>query len=133
MSGQPRAGAPFLIDERVDADGAHHRTTLRPEGGALLLEEDGAALGRLPVVAVRTVMLRYARALDPEALADAAFDEAALPLGEDRLRRMRYRAAVDAIGRDYLVWETSGQAPAAVLSVTVTAALRHLAQATRRQ
>lgn len=122
----------MLIDERLDAGGALHRTTLRREGAQLMLEEDDAALGPLPEVAVRAVMQRYGRPLD-EGVVMEALPEAELSLGDGaRLRRMRYRAAVDAIGRDYLVWEQGGQEPVAALSITVAAALRHLATTTRR-
>ena len=133
----------MLVDERLDASGAMHRMTLRRDGDALVLEEDGELLGRLPAVAVRMVMQRYARELDDGVVMEE-LDEASVDLGEpgepagadgrgaDRLRRMRYRAAVDAIGRDYLVRERAGLPPVAALSITVTAALRHLAAATRR-
>lgn len=127
------APEPFLIDERLDADGTLHRITLRSEGEALVVEEDGAVLGRISALVVRTVMQRYARPLDPDVpIAGPVLELGGGPSGE-RLRRLRYRAAVDAIGRDYLVWETSGAAPAAALSVSVAAALRHLAMATQRR
>ncbi len=120
----------FLIDERLDAAGELHRTTLRRDGakaGSLAVEDDGALLGHVSELAVRTVMQRYARPLDP----DVVVEGPALELGADRLRRLRYRAAVDAIGRDYLVWESGEAAPAAALSISVAAALRHLATASR--
>lgn len=115
----------FLIDERLDAAGELHRTTLRRQGEQLVVEDDGAPLGRISLLALRTVMQRYARALDP----DVPIDGPTLDFGAERLRRMRYRAAVDAIGRDYLVWESGEAAPAAALSISVAAALRHLALA----
>jgi hypothetical protein len=123
------AGAPaigFVIDERLDAAGEPHRTTLRHDEhkqGFLAVEDDGVLLGHVSELAVRTVMQRYARALEDQVVVDGPW----LALGEDRLRRMRYRAAVDAIGRDYLVWESGQEPPAAALSISVAAALRHLA------
>jgi hypothetical protein len=120
-----------LIDERLDERGEPHRTTLRRdgegEGAPLAVEEDGVLLGHVSVLALRTVMQRYARPLDP----DVPINGPALQLGAEALRRMRHRAPVDAIGRDYLVWESGGAEPAAALSVSVAAALRHLAAATR--
>ena len=76
-------------------------------------------------------MQRYGRPLD-EGVGMEALPGEELALGEDRLRRMRYRAAVDAIGRDYLVWEPRGGEPVAALSIAVAAALRHLATAAAR-
>lgn len=119
----------FLIDERLDAAGELHRTTLRQQGEQLAVEDDGALLGHISLLALRTVMQRYARALDP----DVPIEGPVLDFGAERLRRMRYRAAVDAIGRDYLVWESGEAEPAAALSVSVAAALRHLATATARR
>lgn len=118
---------PFVIDERLDERGDAHRTTLRQDGELLAVEDDGALLGHISLLMLRTVMQRYARALDP----DVPVEGPALSFGDEQLRRMRHRAAVDAIGRDYLVWEREGAEPAAALSVSVAAALRHLAAATR--
>jgi hypothetical protein len=124
---EERAPDAFLIDERLDAAGAPHRTALRPRAdGELDVEEDGQRLGALSALALRTVMRRYGRPLDD----DVQVTGPALQLGDERLRRMRWRAAVDAIGRDYLVWEDASGAVAA-LAVSVTAALRHLATARR--
>ncbi|HRC55791.1 MAG: hypothetical protein IPI49_03355 [Myxococcales bacterium] len=127
----PGAGGALLLDERLDAAGQAHRLVLRLAAAhaepALLLEEDGEVLGALSTLAVRTVMQRYGRALDAE-----------VPLGGDCLqlagavlRRLRHRAAVDAIGRDYLVWDEAGQDPLAALCAAVAAPLRHLAAARR--
>jgi hypothetical protein len=130
-----------LIDERLDGEGVVHRTTLRPADhreqkddehpshDGFLVEDDEVLVGRVSVLAVRTVMQRYARPLDPE----VELSGPTLALSGDRLRRWRYRAAVDAIGRDYLVWESDSQGPAAALAVSVTAALRHLAMASSRR
>lgn len=118
----------MLLDERVDADGAHHRVSLRARGPeALVLEEEGLVLGVVPPLAVRVIMLRYGRELEP----GLEVSGEALPVGQGVLGRYRYRAAVDAIGRDYLVWSESGRPPVAALATTVAAALRHLAAASR--
>lgn len=95
---------------------------------ALVLEEDDVDLGALPALAVRVTMLRYGRELEP----GLELDGPELPVGQGTLRRYRYRAAVDAIGRDYLVWSEPGRPPLAALATTVAAALRHLLAAARR-
>ncbi|MEZ4363364.1 MAG: hypothetical protein R3B48_24535 [Kofleriaceae bacterium] len=119
----------LLLDEQLDGAGTPRRTVLRVEaGGGVAVEHDGAVVGRLPALAVRTVMARYGRPLDEE----IALEGPALALGEERLRRLRWRAAVDALARDYLVWESPGAAPLAALGVSVAAALRHLAAAATR-
>jgi hypothetical protein len=58
--------------------------------------------------------------------AGIGLDGDALALGDRTLRRLRFHAAVDATGRDYLVWERPGEEPLVVLATTVTAALRYL-------
>lgn len=113
----------------MDAQGAHHRVSLRARGAeALVLEEDGLELGAVPPLAVRVTMLRYGRELEP----GLEVSGEALAVGPGALGRYRYRAAVDAIGRDYLVWSEPGLAPVAALATTVAAALRHLVAAARR-
>ena len=113
----------LLLDERILADGRVARSWARLAGSRLeLCEEDGAS-GALSIEAVERVMGRYGRPLDDEVkLAGDALELG----GGRRLRRLHYRAAVDAAGRDYLVWERPGQAPLAVLATHATAALRYL-------
>jgi hypothetical protein len=68
-------------------------------------------------------MCRYGRPVEPEIHLSAE----ALDLGTGhRLSRLRYRAAVDAEGRDYLVWERPGHPALAVVATHATAALRYL-------
>lgn len=119
----------LLLDERMDADGTCHRMDLRARAAEVLeLEEDGVVLGALPALAVRVTMLRYGRELEP----GLEVTGPELPVGPGVLRRYRFRAAVDAIGRDYLVWSEPGRPPVATLATTVAAALRHLVAAAPR-
>jgi hypothetical protein len=68
------------------------------------------------------VLRRYGRPLET----DLPGSEGVLELGGGRLRRVRYHAPVDAMGRDWLLWEATGEETLAVLSTTVAAALRFL-------
>lgn len=119
----------LLLDERIRSDGALARTWAACDGDRLrIVERDGdadrdAEIGELALIAVDAVMRRYGRPLDP----DVALDGEALACGISTLRRLRYRAAVDADGRDYLVWQRPGAEPVACLAATATAALRFLA------
>jgi hypothetical protein len=117
----------LLIDERILADGRHARSWASREGDARvhIAEEDGPS-GALSIAALDRVMVRYGRPLEAGvALAEGEGD--ALELGDGRrLRRMRFHAAVDATGRDYLVWERPGEEPLAVIATHVAAALRYL-------
>ena len=115
----------LLLDERILADGRHAKTFATVIDGKLRLRDDGGdgELGELSVTAVDRVMIRYGRPLEAEvALADPGLD---LP-GGYRLRRLHYHAAVDAMGRDYLVWERPDGEPLAAIASMVTAALRYL-------
>lgn len=113
----------LLLDERIQADGTHARTHLERVGERVRLRDDDGTAGELSIVALDRVMTRYGRELDP-ALALTG-DVLALP-GGHQLRRLRFHAAVDATGRDYLVWERPGAAPVAVVAAMATAALRYL-------
>jgi hypothetical protein len=48
--------------------------------------------------------------------------------GSRALRRLRHHAPVDAIARDYLVWQRAGTPPIAVIATHATAALEFLLQ-----
>ncbi len=112
----------FLLDERILTDGRVARTWATADGDRLRLADDDGTAGALSVAALDRVMARYGRELD-----DAiALDGDHLALADRRLRRLRYRAPVDAIARDYLVWERPGELPVAVLATHLTAALRYL-------
>jgi hypothetical protein len=113
----------LLLDERITADGRHIRTWATLDSGKLHVGDDGGSSGPLPMAALDRVMCRYGRALDP------AIDLAGecLELGDGRrLRRLRHHAPVDALARDYLVWERPDEEPLAVIAAHATAALRYL-------
>jgi hypothetical protein len=112
----------LLLDERILADGRVARTWASADGDRLQVDDDDGTTGSLSVGAVDRVMARYGGALD-EAI---VLDGDVLALGDRRLRRLRYRAPVDAIARDYLVWERPAAVPVAVVATHVTAALRYL-------
>ena len=121
--------APVLLDERILADGTHVRTHAALAGDKVRIEDDRAgaldprAAGELSVAALDRVMTRYGRALEPTIALEG--DALELP-GGYRLRRLRYHAAVDATGRDYLVWERPDGEPLGAVGTMVTAALRYL-------
>ncbi len=115
----------MLLDERILADGRHAKTTgTLVDDGRLLIADDGeGVLGHLSVAAIDRVMARYGRPLED----DVAVTDPGLALpGGYRLRRLHYHAAVDAMGRDYLVWERPDGEPLAAISPMVTAAIRYL-------
>jgi hypothetical protein len=112
----------LLLDERIQADGRVAKTWASADGDRLRLDDDDGTTGALSVGALDRVMARYGRALDGA----VALDGESLALGDRRLRRLRHHAAVDATGRDYLVWERPGEGPVAALATHVTAALRYL-------
>ena len=112
----------LLLDERIRADGTVARCFGSVEAGRFRIHDDGVD-GALSVAALDRVMTRYARPLDES----ISLDGEALDLGDGRLlRRLHFRAAFDAEGRDYLVWERPGEPPIAVIATMATAALRYL-------
>jgi len=113
----------LLLDERIRADGSIARCWGSFEDGRFRIRDDDGVDGALSIAALDRVMTRYARPLDES----VALDGDSLELGDGRrLRRLRFRAAVDADGRDYLVWERPGEPAIAVIATMVTAALRYL-------
>ena len=112
----------LLLDERITADGRHVRTWAASDGQRLQITDDDAASGALSLVAVDRVMCRYGRPVED----GVALDGESLACGRYRLRRLRFHAAVDAEGRDYLVWERPDGEPLACLAAMATAALRYL-------
>jgi hypothetical protein len=113
----------LLLDERILPDGTHARTHASVSGERVRISDDDGTSGELSIAGLDRVMFRYGRPLeDSIALVGDVLD---LP-GGYRLRRLRYHAAVDATGRDYLVWERPEGDPLAVVATMVTAALRYL-------
>ena len=115
----------LLLDERILADGSHARTWASVcTGDRVRLRDDDGTDGTLSLVAIDRVMQRYGRPLEAES---DLVDPGRLELsGGYRLRRLRFHAAVDATGRDYLVWERPHGEPLAAIGTMVTAALRYL-------
>jgi hypothetical protein len=112
----------LLLDERIRADGSLARCFGSVEARRFRIH-DSDVDGTLSFAALDRVMTRYARPLDES----IPLDGESLDLGDGRrLRRLRYRAAVDADSRDYLVWERPGEPPIAVIATMATAALRYL-------
>lgn len=113
----------LLLDERILGDGSHARSWASRDGERVHISDDDGTSGALSVAAIDRVMVRYGRPLD----GSIALEGDALDLGDGRrLRRLRYHSAVDAEGRDYLVWERPGEPPLAVIATHVTAALRYI-------
>jgi hypothetical protein len=111
-----------VIDEHIRADGELVRTHLEvADGGKVRIVADDVR-GELSVAAVEKVMSRYGRPLDP----DIPVTGDAIDLGAARLVRLRFKAAVDADARDWLVWAAPGAEPLAALATGVAAALRYL-------
>ncbi len=116
----------LLLDERILADGRHVKTFASiADGGVAIGDDDGSARSTLSIAALDRVMARYGKPLD-EGIAPG--DPGLVLDGGYRLRRLRYHAAVDATGRDYLVWERPEGEPIAAVATMVTAALRYLAR-----
>jgi len=116
----------LLLDERILADGTHVCCWASASGERIHLRDDAGAErvdGALSIVAVDRVMRRYGRPLEAPIPTDTESIDLA---GGYRLRRYRFHAAVDATGRDYLVWERPDGEPLAAISTMVTAAFRYL-------
>ncbi len=113
----------LLLDERILSDGTYARTYATFVEGHVRIEDEPGSHGMLSVAALDRVMVRYGLPLE----SNIGLDGDMLELGDGRrLRRLRYHTPVDATGRDYLVWERSGEPPLAVIATHATAALRYL-------
>jgi hypothetical protein len=115
----------LLLDERIKADGTHVRTWAASEQGRIRITDDDGPSATLSLVAVDRVMCRYGKPLD-HGIALEGDSLVCGAAGRHRLRRLRYRAGVDADGRDYLVWERPDGEPLACIATMATAALRYL-------
>lgn len=120
----------LILDERILADGNHARTWASAVGDRVhLRDSDDGTDGELSLVALDRVMCRYGRPLEAgiASRSDRTDSNDQLELaGGYCLRRLRFHAAVDATGRDYLVWERPDGEPLAAVGTMVTAALRYL-------
>lgn len=113
----------LVLAERIRPDGSHARSWAEPCPDGVVIADDDGARGVLSVAALDRVMQRYGRPLEDELVVDG---EALALAGGYRLRRFRFHAQVDAMGRDYLVWERPDGEPLAAIGATVAAALRFL-------
>jgi hypothetical protein len=115
----------LLLDERILADGTHARTTAERDGEHLIIRDDeGDLAATISVAALGRVLEWIGKPLDESV--DPRGDQLELA-GGFRLRRLRYHAAVDATGRDYLVWERPGAEPLAAIATSVAMMLRFIA------
>jgi hypothetical protein len=112
----------LLLDERILPDGTHAKTWADATGERIHLRDDDGTEGELSLTALDRVMVRYGRPLE----SGIALDGESIAVGSHRLRRLRFHAAVDAEGRDYLVWERPDGEPLCVVATMATAALRYL-------
>lgn len=123
-----------LLLETHRADGELARTWLERAAGGLGLRRLGFEPEPefLPLVpgSVQKVMLRYGGPPSDE-LASTVLGLAPELMLEDQstLATFRFRARYDVIAKDYLVWRPTDAAPRLELSVSVAAALTHLARA----
>lgn len=124
-SSDPRAPA-ILIDEHLAEDGAPVRTWIEAGAGWVRIRGGDGAPMPLPAGAVAAVMNRYGRPLE-DGLAVVVVEELAVDSGV--LRRVQFRAAVDASARDWLVWVAPGEpaVPVAALATAIATPLLHLA------
>jgi hypothetical protein len=116
----------LTIDVHLDDAGRPIATTAAPTTGGLAIAVDGAVIGVVPEAAAIVVLRRYGRPLEPEIVAQVAPPALHLAAGAT-VAHLRWRAAVDAAPRDWIVLAEPGREPVAALSPAVGAALRHLA------
>ena len=123
----------LLIDEHIRADSRLVRTWLRPVAGGKIAvdvgldDEPAEAVAALSAGAVAHVLRHYGRELDDDVISDLTTAER-LDLGDGLVvARLRWRAAVDAAARDWLVLLAPGAAPLAALAPGVAGALRFIA------
>jgi hypothetical protein len=112
----------LLIDEHIRPDGTLLRTHLEADGDHVKVIADDGTRGRLSGFALDKVMRRYGKPLEPS----IDITGPSLEIEGNRLTHLRWRAAVDADARDWLVWSPPGEEPVAALSNGVAAALRYL-------
>jgi hypothetical protein len=114
-----------LLDERILADGRVVRTWAARDGEHVAIADDEAGItATISIAGLDRVIGRIGRPLER----GVALEGDHLELADGHcLRRLRYHAAVDATGRDYLVWERPGDEPLAALATSVAMMLRFIA------
>ena len=123
----------LLIDEHIRADSRRVRTWLVPQPGDKVAIDVGLdaetpeTIAALSAGAVAHVLRHYGKPLDEDVVPELSGAER-LGLGAGiEVARLRWRAAVDADGRDWLVLLVDGAEPVAALASGVAAALRFIA------
>jgi hypothetical protein len=117
----------LLLDERILGDGRHARTWAERDGEHVLIRDDEDDLAAtISIAGLDRVITRVGRPLDAAVAVNLTGEFLELANGS-RLRRLRYHAAVDATGRDYLVWERVGEEPLAAIATSVAMMLRFIA------
>jgi hypothetical protein len=115
----------LLLDERILADGSHARTWAERDGEHVIIRDDeGDLAATISIAGLDRVIGRIGRPLDSSVELTGECLELANGF---RLRRLRFHAAVDATGRDYLVWERVGEEPLAAIATSVAMMLRFIA------
>lgn len=116
----------MLLYETLGHEGQPRQLFLESSEGGLTLHSSDGLRAAVPARVIIAVLRRYGRPVDENV--DTRGEELALT-DVATLRRFRFRAGVDAIGRDYLGLFESGQDPIVALATTVAGALEHLAAA----
>lgn len=115
------------IHETVRPDGSLAPTLVFVEDGVVHIDAAEGHAFPLPAGALRAVMNRYGRPLDPR---ERFATVATIDLGaEGVLRHIRHLAKWDVIGRDWLVYELDGREPLCAMATTVAGALLYLGRA----
>jgi hypothetical protein len=115
----------LLLDERILGDGSHARTWAERDGEHVIIRDDeGDLAATISIAGLDRVIGRIGKPLDPGVALTGEYLELA---NGTRLRRLRFHAAVDATGRDYLVWERAGEEPLAAIATSVAMMLRFIA------
>jgi len=115
----------MLIYETMGRDGTLRAIHLEANAGSLELCFDEVRAS-VPARVVIALMRRYGRPANDGV--DTSGEELRLDAGTV-LRRFRFRAGVDVVGRDYLALIESGGEPILAMATTIAGALEHLARA----
>jgi len=116
----------MLIYETLSADGVSRAVHLDVGPAGLELRID-AMRAAVPARIIVALMHRYGRAVE-DGVDTQGGDELRLD-ASTVLRRFRFRAGVDVLGRDYLALVEGDDEPIVAMATTIAGALEHLANA----